>query len=81
VSDLVPISKQTLTPGEFSDLADVSPELERLVIVPAVQEKRNPDQGGTSTIVGVCGRSALIHPSQWPTVIQIGAPSLLMDNV
>ena len=30
VSDLVPISKETLTPAQFAQLADVPPELEWL---------------------------------------------------
>ena len=40
VSDLVVISKQTLTPAEYSDLADVPPELEWLANVTNPRTRR-----------------------------------------
>jgi hypothetical protein len=40
VSDLVPISKETLTPAQFAQLADVPPELEWLANITNPKTRR-----------------------------------------
>jgi hypothetical protein len=42
VNDLVPISKETLTPAQFAQLADVPPELEWLGNITNPKTRRGP---------------------------------------
>ena len=64
VSDLVVISKQTLTPAQFSDLADVPPELEWLANItnPKTRRAYKMDVSEFSTFTG------LREPTQLRTV-------------
>jgi integrase/recombinase XerD len=64
VSDLVVISKQTLTPAQFSDLADVPPELEWLANItnPKTRRAYKMDVSEFSTFTG------LHEPTQLRTV-------------
>jgi integrase/recombinase XerD len=55
VSDLVPISKQKLTPAQFSGLSDVPPELEWLANItnPKTRRAYKNDVEEFSTFTGV----------------------------